>query len=191
MSKDYPSDWDSRRKEVYQRDNFTCQNCGRKGGQHGDYELHAHHIVPKSKGGTHRKSNLKTLCKQCHNAIHGNKPAPTRSGYNDSYDDTDNITLTEVINEYTTEFGAKYPLTLGFMLLLSQSLFFYIIVDILLLLMIGIDSTVWEITPLNVGLFSTFVLLISYIWVSETRRKNDIRSMEDIRDQLKEDFDEM
>jgi hypothetical protein len=57
--------------------------------------------------------------------------------------------------------------------------------------MIGIDSTVWEITPLNVGLFSTFVLLISYIWVSETRRKNDIRSMEDIRDQLKEDFDEM
>jgi len=191
MSREYPSDWNSRRKAVYQRDNFTCQNCGRRGGPHGNYELHAHHIVPKSKGGTHRKSNLKTLCKQCHNAIHGNKPAPTRSSYNDSYDDTDNITLTEVINEYTTEFGAKYPLTLGFMLLLSQSLFFYIIVNILLLLMIGIDSTVWEITPLNVGLFSTFVLLISYIWVSETRRKNDIRSMEDIRDQLKEDFDEM
>lgn len=81
MSKDYPSDWDSRRKAVYQRDNFTCQNCGRRGGPYGNYELHAHHIVPKSKGGTHRKSNLKTLCKQCHNSIHGNTSAPTGRGY--------------------------------------------------------------------------------------------------------------
>lgn len=77
MSKGYPSDWDSRRESVYQRDDFTCQNCGRKGGPYGDYELHAHHVVPKSKGGTHKKSNLKTLCKQCHNAIHGSKSAPT------------------------------------------------------------------------------------------------------------------
>ncbi len=69
--KDYPSDWDSRRKEVYRRDNYTCQNCGVKGGPKGGAELHAHHIVPKSKGGTHQLSNLKTVCSQCHNAIHG------------------------------------------------------------------------------------------------------------------------
>jgi len=80
MSQQYPSDWDTRRKEVYERDNYTCQNCGARGGPHGDAELHAHHVVPKSKGGTHRKSNLKTVCKDCHNAIHGNSMAPSAGG---------------------------------------------------------------------------------------------------------------
>lgn len=77
MSEGYPSDWGSRRKEVYRRDDYTCQNCGAQGGSRGDIELHAHHIVPKSKGGTHNTSNLKTLCKDCHDAIHGNSVAPT------------------------------------------------------------------------------------------------------------------
>lgn len=66
----YPSDWSTRRKEVYRRDNFTCQNCKRVGGQNSDLELHAHHIVPIHSGGTHSKSNLKTLCRNCHTAIH-------------------------------------------------------------------------------------------------------------------------
>lgn len=78
MTSGYPPDWDSRRKEVYRRDNYTCQNCGAKGGPKGDIELHAHHIVPKSKGGTHKLTNLKTMCDQCHNAIHGKGVA--RSG---------------------------------------------------------------------------------------------------------------
>lgn len=77
MSEEYPSDWSSRRKRVYRRDNYECQNCGAKGGPKGDAELHAHHIVPKSKGGTHKVSNLKTVCKGCHDAIHTNKSAPT------------------------------------------------------------------------------------------------------------------
>lgn len=77
MSTDYPSDWDTRRKDVYQRDGYQCQNCGRDGGPHGSAELHAHHIVPKSKGGTHQRSNLVTVCKDCHNAIHGDSSAPT------------------------------------------------------------------------------------------------------------------
>lgn len=77
MSTNYPPDWDSRRKRVYRRDNFTCQNCGSQGGPKGDAELHAHHIVPKAKGGSHNVSNLKTICKDCHNAIHGNSMAPT------------------------------------------------------------------------------------------------------------------
>lgn len=81
----YPSDWDQRRKSVYRRDNFTCQNCGRKGGPHGNAELHAHHIVPKSKGGSHKQSNLVTICKDCHNAIHTQSVAPssTMRGSND------------------------------------------------------------------------------------------------------------
>ena len=73
MNSNYPSDWNSRRRRVYRRDNYTCSNCGVKGGGGHDaepVELHAHHIVPISKGGTHKVSNLKTLCAGCHNAIH-------------------------------------------------------------------------------------------------------------------------
>jgi len=72
----YPDDWNQRRSKVYKRNNFECQNCGRKGGPRGDSELHCHHIVPKSSGGSHELSNLITVCAQCHNAIHGNAKAP-------------------------------------------------------------------------------------------------------------------
>lgn len=77
MSRGYPSDWDSRRREVYKRDGYTCQNCGSQGGRYGNTELHAHHIVPKSRGGSHSSSNLVTICKPCHNAVHYDHQAPT------------------------------------------------------------------------------------------------------------------
>ncbi|THE63992.1 HNH endonuclease [Salinadaptatus halalkaliphilus] len=70
MGAGYPSDWNQRRKKIYQRDNYTCQDCGEKGGSRGDSELHAHHIVPKSKGGSHKLKNLTTLCKDCHGKRH-------------------------------------------------------------------------------------------------------------------------
>lgn len=75
----YPSDWNSRRRRVYSRDGYRCQNCGAGGGREGGAELHAHHIVPISKGGSHSTSNLKTMCKECHGAIHGRGMAPTAS----------------------------------------------------------------------------------------------------------------
>jgi len=62
----YPTNWDKIRKRVYRRDGFKCQRCGAS-----DTELHAHHIKPKSKGGSHSTSNLKTLCKSCHESVHG------------------------------------------------------------------------------------------------------------------------
>jgi len=77
MSSNYPSNWNSIRKKVYKRDNYTCKNCGAKGGPHGQAELHAHHGVPLSKGGSNKLSNLQTYCKECHNAIHGDFQAPT------------------------------------------------------------------------------------------------------------------
>jgi hypothetical protein len=77
MSNGYPSDWDARRKRVYQRDNYTCQNCGFDTSSVDNASLHAHHIVPKSNGGSHRVSNLVALCKDCHNAIHHDIQAPT------------------------------------------------------------------------------------------------------------------
>lgn len=67
---EYPDDWDQRRRNVYRRDDYTCQNCGIRGGKHGNAELHAHHVVPKSKGGVHDDSNLVTLCDGCHDAVH-------------------------------------------------------------------------------------------------------------------------
>ena len=66
MGDGYPADWDQRRKKVYQRDGYQCQRCGVSG----NAELHAHHKVPKSKGGSHRLSNLTTLCSDCHSQVH-------------------------------------------------------------------------------------------------------------------------
>lgn len=82
----YPNDWDARRKRVYRRDNWTCQNCKQSGGPNGDAKLDAHHIVPVSKGGNHDVSNLVTLCRQCHNDAHGGiDDTPRKSpGKNDS-----------------------------------------------------------------------------------------------------------
>lgn len=61
---------------MYTEDDYQCQNCGREGGPNGDTELHAHHIVPKSRGGIHAKSNLITVCEDCHSAIHDDTAAP-------------------------------------------------------------------------------------------------------------------
>lgn len=79
MGNGYPSNWDSLRQDIYKRDGYSCQNCRQKGGPHGTVELNAHHIVPKSKGGVHAKSNLITVCRPCHDAIHHNRQAPTQS----------------------------------------------------------------------------------------------------------------
>ena len=63
-SNDYPSDWDRIRTQVLSRDNYKCGNCG------SSHNLHVHHIVPLSKGGTNNLSNLKTLCEDCHKSLH-------------------------------------------------------------------------------------------------------------------------
>jgi hypothetical protein len=54
------------RKAVWERDDFTCQHCWKRGGR-----LHAHHIKPWA---THKElrlelSNGLTLCKPCHDKI--------------------------------------------------------------------------------------------------------------------------
>jgi hypothetical protein len=50
---------DDIRWAVWERDNFTCQNCGSR------RNLAVDHIYPESKGGTLEMNNLQTLCKSC------------------------------------------------------------------------------------------------------------------------------
>lgn len=47
------------RQYVRNRDNHTCQKCGKPGHE-------VDHITPISQGGTHNLENLRVLCHQCH-----------------------------------------------------------------------------------------------------------------------------
>ncbi len=58
------------RFEVFKRDNFTCQYCGRTPPA---VILHIDHIVPVSKGGGNDQLNLITACFEC-NLGKSNKP---------------------------------------------------------------------------------------------------------------------
>jgi 5-methylcytosine-specific restriction endonuclease McrA len=48
------------RREIFRRDNFTCQYCGRKGGN-----LTLDHVIPRRLGGGHSWENLVTACSAC------------------------------------------------------------------------------------------------------------------------------
>jgi 5-methylcytosine-specific restriction endonuclease McrA len=48
------------RREVFIRDDYTCQYCGKQGG-----DLTIDHVVPRSRGGTHAWDNLVSACKPC------------------------------------------------------------------------------------------------------------------------------
>lgn len=70
---DLPPDWDARRKTTYRRDDWTCQHCGTQSGPHASNDgvrLHAHHVTPRSEGGSNDLGNLITLCEECHQAVH-------------------------------------------------------------------------------------------------------------------------
>jgi 5-methylcytosine-specific restriction endonuclease McrA len=47
------------RREVFRRDNHTCQYCGTT------KHLTLDHVIPKSKGGTHAWDNVVTACETC------------------------------------------------------------------------------------------------------------------------------
>lgn len=48
------------RKEIFLRDNHTCQYCGQHGG-----DLTVDHIVPRSRNGEHSWQNVVTACRAC------------------------------------------------------------------------------------------------------------------------------
>ena len=51
------------RKKIAERDNYTCQKCGKH--MPDEVGLHIDHIVPISKGGKSIPSNLQVLCSKC------------------------------------------------------------------------------------------------------------------------------
>ena len=52
---------------VLTRDGYRCQYCK---GKSKDKRLEVHHIIFRSMGGSDEESNLITLCKTCHDALH-------------------------------------------------------------------------------------------------------------------------
>jgi len=58
------------REEVFERDDWTCQDCGERG-----CELHPHHILPLAEHPefAYDIDNGITLCVPCHRKIHGYK----------------------------------------------------------------------------------------------------------------------
>ncbi|SIS20751.1 HNH endonuclease signature motif containing protein [Natronorubrum thiooxidans] len=70
----YPDDWATLATLVRQRDGHQCRNCDALGGpRQGNAELHVDHQNPRSRGGEDHPQNLRTLCRNCHEARHGRK----------------------------------------------------------------------------------------------------------------------
>jgi 5-methylcytosine-specific restriction endonuclease McrA len=61
-------------QQVDRRDEGRCRVCGRRCSPTAVAMLdraERHHLVYRSKGGTHEPANVVTLCKFCHSAVHG------------------------------------------------------------------------------------------------------------------------
>jgi 5-methylcytosine-specific restriction endonuclease McrA len=48
------------KREIFRRDNFTCQYCGRQVSR-----LTIDHVLPRHRGGEHTWDNLVTACSEC------------------------------------------------------------------------------------------------------------------------------
>ena len=67
VNKKYGRAW-KRIRDSYAAAHPLCERCLEEGRLTTVEEVH--HIVPISKGGTHARDNLMSLCKSCHNKIH-------------------------------------------------------------------------------------------------------------------------
>jgi 5-methylcytosine-specific restriction endonuclease McrA len=56
------------RREVFRRDNYTCQYCGRR-----DTNLTVDHVLPKHLGGEHRWDNVVAACPGCNHRKGGRR----------------------------------------------------------------------------------------------------------------------
>jgi 5-methylcytosine-specific restriction endonuclease McrA len=61
------------RREVFIRDHYTCQYCGRQ-----TRDLTIDHVVPKSRHGAHTWENLVSACRSCNHRKGGRTPDEAR-----------------------------------------------------------------------------------------------------------------
>lgn len=61
----YPVNWNSIRRIVYRRANYTCEYCSNS-----RMGINVHHVLPLSKGGNNELNNLVCICNICHSIIH-------------------------------------------------------------------------------------------------------------------------
>jgi 5-methylcytosine-specific restriction endonuclease McrA len=61
------------RREVFQRDGYTCQYCGQTG-----RDLTLDHVMPRHRGGAHTWENLVSACKACNHRKAGRTPQEAR-----------------------------------------------------------------------------------------------------------------
>ncbi len=61
------------RREVFNRDKYTCQYCSRQ-----TRELTLDHVLPRHKGGRHEWENLVSACKTCNHRKAGRTPKEAR-----------------------------------------------------------------------------------------------------------------
>ena len=57
------------RRDVFLRDNHTCQYCGRQ-----THEMTIDHVVPRHSGGGHGWENVVSACKECNHRKAGRTP---------------------------------------------------------------------------------------------------------------------
>lgn len=57
--------WSDLRERRLEIDGYQCSNCG------STESLQVHHVVPKSLGSVDEVSNLRSLCADCHDKVHG------------------------------------------------------------------------------------------------------------------------
>lgn len=61
---DYGDDWADIKLKRKRFDGYACTKCG------ATTNLHVHHRIPLSKGGSNKLANLVTLCNRCHELEH-------------------------------------------------------------------------------------------------------------------------
>ncbi len=61
------------RREVFQRDHFTCMYCGEQ-----PRDLTLDHVIPRYRGGRHTWENLVSACKRCNHRKAGRTPQEAR-----------------------------------------------------------------------------------------------------------------
>lgn len=67
------------RRAVLARARWVCERCSERAGFMPYTWLHAHHIKPRSRGGTHDPENGAALCGYCHMGVHSHTVKDWRS----------------------------------------------------------------------------------------------------------------